>query len=212
MIPFVDIHTHRFSGRCIELCAQGVHPWRAAERDWGEALPDGMFAAAQAVGETGLDYACGVDRAAQERLFLLHLEAAVRLSLPVVLHCVRAFEPVMDILRGYDLRAVIFHGFIGSPQQAARAQQRGYYLSFGEPAQRSPRTMEALRECPADRIFAETDDTGADIADVYAMICDARGVAMDELKERIVQNYYDIFGNDGDKQGKVAGTHRVVAR
>lgn len=198
IIPFVDIHTHRFSGRGIELRAQGVHPWRAGDRDWTEAVAD-ISAGARAVGETGLDYACDVDRAAQEHLFRLHLEAAERLSLPVVLHCVRAFEPVMAVLSQYRLRAAIFHGFIGSPQQAAQAFKRGYYLAFGPAAQRSPRTMEALRGCPDDRIFAETDDTGVDIADVYAMICDARGMTMEILKERIVRNYYDIFGNDGCK-------------
>lgn len=197
--PFVDIHTHRFSGRCIELHARGVHPWRAGECDWVQVVGDSMFAGAQAVGETGLDYACGVDRAAQERLFRLHLAAAERLALPVVLHCVRAFEPVMAILGQYSLCAVIFHGFIGSPQQAARALQRGYCLSFGPSARRSPRTLEALRMCPADRIFAETDDAGADIAEVYAMICDVCGVGMEALKERLAQNYYDIFGKDGDK-------------
>ena len=198
IIPFVDIHTHRFSGRGIELRAQGVHPWRAGDRDWTEAVAD-ISADARAVGETGLDYACDVDRAAQEHLFRLHLEAAERLSLPVVLHCVRAFEPVMAVLSQYRLRAAIFHGFIGSPQQAAQALKRGYYLAFGPAAQRSPRTMEALHGCPDDRIFAETDDTGVDIADVYAMICDARGMTMEILKERIVRSYYDIFGNDGCK-------------
>lgn len=198
MTPYVDIHTHRFTGRGIELRAQGVHPWRAGECDWAEAFSDALFDGAQAVGETGLDRACRVDMAAQERLFRLHLEAAERLSLPVVLHCVRAFEPVMDILRQYDLRAVIFHGFIGSAQQAARALERGYYLSFGMSAMRSPRTVEALRSCPSGRIFAETDDTGGDIADVYAMICDVRGEVLETLRERMLENYRDIFERNGN--------------
>ena len=161
-----------------------------------------MFADADAVGETGLDFACGVDRVAQERLFRLHLDAAQRLCLPVVLHCVRAFEPVMNILREYSLRTAIFHGFIGSEQQATRAVGRGYYLSFGPATTRSPRTVAALRSVPLERIFAETDDTGADIADVYEMICRVRGVEMETLKERLAQNYYDIFDKDGDNERK----------
>lgn len=164
------------------------------------AVTDAMFADADAVGETGLDFACGVDRVAQERLFRLHLDAAQRLCLPVVLHCVRAFEPVMNILREYSLRTAIFHGFIGSEQQAARAVGRGYYLSFGPATMRSPRTVAALRSVPLERIFAETDDTGADIADVYEMICRVRGVEMETLKERLAQNYYDIFDKDGNRE------------
>ena len=108
----------------------------------------------------------------------------------------------MNILRGYRLRAVIFHGFIGSEQQAARAVGRGYYLSFGPATTRSPRTVAALRSVPLERIFAETDDTDADIADVYGMICRVRGVEMETLKERLAQNYYDIFDKDGDNERK----------
>lgn len=202
MCPFVDIHTHRFTGCCIEPRARGIHPWQAADQNVEFAVTDAMFADADAVGETGLDFACGVYRVAQERLFRLHLDAAQRLCLPVVLHCVRAFEPVMNILREYRLRTAIFHGFIGSEQQAARAVGRGYYLSFGPATTRSPRTVAALRSVPLERIFAETDDTGADIADVYEMICRVRGVEMETLKERLAQNYYDIFDKDGDNERK----------
>lgn len=202
MCPFVDIHTHRFTGCCIEPRARGIHPWQAADQNVEFAVTDAMFADADAVGGTGLDFACGVDRVAQERLFRLHLDAAQRLCLPVVLHCVRAFEPVMNILREYSLRTAIFHGFIGSEQQAARAVGRGYYLSFGPATMRSPRTVAALRSVPLKRIFAETDDTGADIADVYEMICRVRGVEMETLKERLAQNYYDIFDKDGDNERK----------
>ncbi len=202
MCPFVDIHTHRFTGCCIEPRARGIHPWQAADQNVEFAVTDAMFADADAVGETGLDFVCGVDRVAQERLFRLHLDAAQRLCLPVVLHCVRAFEPVMNILREYSLRTAIFHGFIGSEQQAARAVGRGYYLSFGPATMRSPRTVAALRSVPLERIFAETDDTDADIADVYGMICRVRGVEMETLKERLAQNYYDIFDKDGDNERK----------
>ena len=202
MCPFVDIHTHRFTGCCIEPRARGIHPWQAADQNVEFAVTDAMFADADAVGETGLDFAFGVDRVAQDRLFRLHLDAAQRLCLPVVLHCVRAFEPVMNILREYRLRAVIFHGFIGSEQQATRAVGRGYYLSFGPATTRSPRTVAALRSVPLERIFAETDDTDADIADVYEMICRVRGVEMETLKERLAQNYYDIFDKDGDNERK----------
>ncbi len=90
---YIDIHTHRFTGRGIELRAAGVHPWRAAEIGAAESLSPAMFEGARAVGETGLDYACDVDHEAQERLFRRHLEIAERLRLPVVIHCVRAFEP-----------------------------------------------------------------------------------------------------------------------
>lgn len=195
-IPWIDIHTHRPTGRATELRASGVHPWAADDAN-PDALPD-PAPDVQAVGEIGLDYARPTDRARQERLFRAQLAQACRLRLPVVLHVVRAFEPAMRILEGYELRAVIFHGFIGSPEQAARAYARGYYLSFGRRSLASPRTVAALRAAPAERIFCETDDDGIDIRTVYARIATLRGVTTDELRLSIYENYLRIFSeNDG---------------
>ncbi len=193
---FIDIHTHNFTGRHTELRAAGIHPWLAADSAAYASLTPALLAGAQAVGETGLDYACPVDREAQRRLFLRHLDLAQELRMPVVLHCVRAFEPVMDTLAGYILPAVIFHGFIGSPQQAERAVKRGYCLSFGPPARRSPKTAAALAAVPADSIFAETDDSGAAIEDVYAMIAEMRHMDLGTLKTAIGHNYNRIFTHE----------------
>ena len=189
MSRYVDIHTHHPTLRHIEPQAVGVHPWRAAEQRFDELSLEG----AVAIGEIGLDYACKVDRVVQERVLREQLAVAERRDLPVVLHCVRAFEPMMKILSEYDLRAVIFHGFIGSVQQAERAVSRGYYLSFGVGAFRSPKTLEALRLMPLDRLFVETDESEVGIENVYERVAQARGVELEELKEKLEENYKNIF-------------------
>ena len=82
--------------------------------------------------QTGLDFVRGADRAAQLSALRTQLRLARERGLPVVLHCVRAFEPLMRELAASEPRAVIFHGFIGSPEQARQALAKGYCLSFGE--------------------------------------------------------------------------------
>ena len=143
---FVNIHTHRPTGRGIELRTAGIHPWDADKEDI--AALGTLPADVQAIGETGLDYARGAGRQRQLAAFRAQLALARERRLPVVLHCVRAFEPVMLELAAREPRAVIFHGFIGSPEQARRALEKGYYLSFGVRTFSSPKTMEALRETP----------------------------------------------------------------
>lgn len=189
MSRYVDIHTHHPTFRHIEPQAVGVHPWRAAEQHFDELSLEGVVA----IGEIGLDYACKVDRVVQERVLREQLAVAERRDLPVVLHCVRAFEPMMKILSEYDLRAVIFHGFIGSVQQAERAVAKGYYLSFGVGAFRSPKTLEALRLMPLDRLFIETDESEVGIENVYERVAQARGVELEELKYKLEENYKKIF-------------------
>lgn len=189
---YVNIHTHRPTGRGIELRTAGVHPWHADTEEVETLTP--LAPEVQAVGETGLDFLRGPDHARQAEVFRAQLALAEEHDLPVVLHSVKAFEPVMDCLARYCLRAVIFHGFIGSPEQAARAVERGYYLSFGQRSFASHKTVEAFCRTPLDRIFFETDDGDTPIEKVYAHAAVVRGLCVDELREATLRNYERIFG------------------
>ncbi len=189
---FVNIHTHRPTGRDTEIATAGVHPWDAGHGDI--AATEAAIGHIDAIGEIGLDYACKVERTAQQRIFEAQLELAERNGLPVILHCVRAFEPVMKTLAEYRLPAVIFHGFIGSREQMRQAVGAGYYLSFGERTFASPKTIEAMREIPKGRMFLETDDSPTGIAEIYRRSAEILGTDIETLKRTITENYNGIFG------------------
>lgn len=189
MSRYIDIHTHHPTFCHIEPVAIGIHPWQAES----EVFDSDKFVEATLIGEVGLDYACDVDPQCQLDLLRRQLSLAEQMQLPVILHCVKAFEPMMKILSEYRLRAVIFHGFIGSPQQAERAVARGYYLSFGEMAFRSPKSLKAMRAIPLSRLFAETDESTLPIEEIYSRIAELRAVTIEELKLQIEENYKNIF-------------------
>ena len=185
----IDIHTHRPT-EATTIRTVGVHPWHAAEC----SLPSAEeIMKADAVGEIGLDKACGVDFEMQRALFVKQLELAERFEKPVVLHCVRAFEEVMTLLERHTLRAVLFHGFIGSREQAERAVKKGYYLSFGARTEGSNKTIEALRETPLERLFVETDEADTTIEAMYLTIARLRGITTAELEQATAENYKRIF-------------------
>ena len=191
MLPYVNIHTHRPTGSGIKLRTAGVHPWHADMQEvatLGERLSD-----VQAVGETGLDFVHGPAREVQFGALRAQLRIARERGLPVVLHCVRAFEPLMRELAACEPRAVIFHGFIGSPEQARQALAKGYFLSFGERAFASPKTLAALRETPLSQLFLETDDSPVPIAEIYVRAAEARGVPAEELQRATLANYKRTF-------------------
>ncbi len=219
--PYVNIHTHRRTGEGIEITnyelritgeknysptkiitnlnpkppfSVGIHPWQAGEVDLETALREVETAPASAIGEIGLDFAVPGDHGEQKMVFAAQLRIAVERGLPVVLHCVRAFEPAMEILAGFRLPAVIFHGFIGSPEQAARAVKRGYYLSFGERAFDSPKTVEALRGIPLENLFLESDDSPVSISGIYSRAAEIISIPVPQLKKIIYNNYSDCFG------------------
>ena len=186
---YIDIHTHHSTTSHPAPQGVGVHPWRADV----EPIDDDAIRTAELVGEIGLDYACNVDRQLQEEVFCRQLSLAERYDKVVVLHCVRAFEPMMKILERYHLRAVIFHGFIGSTEQAKRAIERGYFLSFGEGAFRSPKTLKVMRTMPLSHLFAETDEAEVSIEEIYARIALERVIEVEELQNEIENNYNKIF-------------------
>ncbi|MDE6445994.1 MAG: TatD family hydrolase [Alistipes sp.] len=197
---FVNIHTHRPTGRGIELRTAGIHPWEAGQLSPGQAVQELSAALdrgdAQAVGEIGLDFARTRTpqlRDAQTALFRAQLDLAGRRRLPVVLHCVKAFEETLRILGRLEFPAVIFHGFIGSARQARQALDRGYFLSFGERTFASPRTVEALRSTPPSQLFLETDDSTAPIEEIYTRIAALLSTDVETLRQITIANYLRIF-------------------
>lgn len=190
MAKYIDIHTHNPREDVLSPTMAGVHPWDA-ER--GVISPD--FEACDIIGECGLDYACKVDRELQKELFRWHLDAADRLHKPVVLHVVRAMDDALQILDSYKtIKGIVFHGFIGSKEQALECLKRGYYLSFGERSLRSPKSIEALRITPLSQLFCETDDnTTVAIEEIYNRVAQIKQIGVEELKKEIEKNYKKLF-------------------
>ena len=187
----IDIHTHNAQTPAQTIKTMGIHPWHAAEGDL--SLVESAIDKIDAIGEIGLDLACDTSREAQIEIFRAQLSLAERAAKPIVLHCVRAFEDTMNILRDYRLKAIIFHGFIGSIEQAQRAVKEGYYLSFGERTFRSPKTIAALRSTPLSHLFIETDESTTPIEDIYGQIALLRGVTLAELLHATEENFKRVF-------------------
>lgn len=189
----IDIHTHNAQTHAQTIKTLGVHPWHALNGDI--SVVEAGAVEVDAIGEVGLDFACDVPRERQISLFRAQLAIAERVGKPVVLHCVRAFEEVMKILSEHRLSAVIFHGFIGSKEQAQRAVSEGYYLSFGERTFHSPKTVEAMRSTPLSHLFVETDESTTPIEEIYTKIAALRGISTTELSIATKENFSRIFNS-----------------
>lgn len=187
----LDIHTHNAQTHAQTIETVGIHPWHAAIGDVAEV--ERLAPSVDAIGEIGLDYACEIPHEVQMAVFRAQLATAERLEKPVVLHCVRAFEDTIKIVGEYRLKAVIFHGFIGSKEQAQRAVNQDYYLSFGERTSRSPKSIEALRSTPLSHLFVESDESPTPIEEIYTEIAELRGIEVGELLKANEANFKKLF-------------------
>lgn len=212
MNGYYDIHTHhntfddmeslrsyRLGAEPIVPCGRfsaGLHPW---DIETLSTSCDGLITELEtidcsAIGEIGLDRVCGIDMAAQREVFIRQLEIAKRRDMPVIIHCVKAQDEIVKIIAKCNFSGtVIFHGFIGSPTQAERLCRKGYYLSFGRCALRSPKTTLSLLHCPTDRLLLESDMSTYPIEELYQAVADCRGLEVEQLKEIVKTNYNLIF-------------------
>lgn len=180
---FADIHSHKLESadnKIINLNADdevpsegyysiGLHPWATENIDAGQvdhyineikqkAVADNVIA----IGECGLDKLRGGKEEIQKYAFELQIEISELLHKPLIIHCVRAFDQILQL---YKIRRPnqlwIVHGFRGNPELAKQLLSKGIALSYGEHF-----NCESLRLTPKSLMFSETDESTLTIDEI----------------------------------------------
>jgi TatD DNase family protein len=144
------------------LVAYGVHPWAADEGCDLDALRQRAGSdRCVAIGEIGLDFGPSRPlREVQRSVFADQLGLAAELDLPVVVHCVKAFDVLFDHLAAVakPVRGVI-HGYNGSPELAERCLRAGLLIGLGARLTERPnkKLLSALSGLPPGGFVVETD-------------------------------------------------------
>jgi TatD DNase family protein len=141
----------------------GIHPHDAKDLTESDFAEIGRLARSPrvvAIGETGLDFYRDLSpRHAQAEAFERHLDLAVELNLPTIIHCRDAQDAVLETLSARRQGGLIWHCFDGTPAHAERAAALGMMLGFG--GRVTYRSAHELRGAAAqallDRILLETD-------------------------------------------------------
>ncbi|MGN7612807.1 TatD family hydrolase [Magnetococcales bacterium HHB-1] len=141
----------------------GVHPHYAeAPVDVEDLIHAANYPYVVAIGETGLDYYYeNSQRINQMESFRRHIQAAIALNLPVVVHTRDAEEDTRTILDEENILQCggVLHCFTGSESMARWALDRGMYISFsGIVTFKSAQDLRDIaRFIPDDRLLIETD-------------------------------------------------------
>lgn len=185
----------------------GVHPWRLKEATpgWPARLEERLRVERAGLGECGLDFAQReADREVQATALRLHLRLAKALHRPIALHCVRAWGPLLTILReeGLPDAGAMVHAFGGSAEVARELQSLGLFLSFapGADLPEGSRPRAALLAVRDDRLLLESDAPmrpgslhgdlagPARIADWAEAVATARGCSVSECARMSREN------------------------
>lgn len=206
-----NLHTHHFSNSedVVEVVNQyphqlntnfpyismGIHPWYIKEERWKNELQiiekNIHLPQIIAIGECGLDKRIDIPLDMQKKVFVAQLFLAEKYKKPVVLHCVAAYQEVIEIKKELKITVpLIIHGFSKNIQVAKSLLDQGFYLSFGKYLLRNPELSGVLAKMPMDRIFLETDMMEESILDVYNRAEEILGFS---IETQIEQNFNQVF-------------------
>ena len=205
----------RLAHRYPQLAAAvGAHPHEA------EGVDEAMLAAIDllaadpvvvAIGEVGLDYyrqhASSVN---QVRAFRDFLTLAQRRSLPLLIHCRNAYDPLLEVLKQDAQQPVhgVIHCASGPPEFIEDALQLGLHISFaGNVTFPNAQALRALVELvPDERLLLETDapflspqpvrgrpNEPAYVTHTAACLAQVRGITLEALGQLTSRNAHRLF-------------------
>ena len=230
-LPAIDVascHTvldvcRQYPGFCRPML--GLHP-EEVKADWKEVLGHIKYSLTShlspltspviAIGEIGLDYYWSREfEHEQQEAFEEQVRWAVELQLPLMIHCRKAQNEMVAIIKRYahDLPGGVFHCFTGNVQEAQQLLEFdrfvlgiGGVLTFKK--SHLPETLADV--VPLDRIVLETDapymapvplrgqrNEPAFIRHVITRLAEAYGVTEEEICRQTNANVARVFNVNG---------------
>jgi TatD DNase family protein len=157
------------------------------------------------IGECGLDYyRMRQPREAQMRSFEFQLDLAHRFFLPAIVHSRDAMDDTIDLLWRKRPGKGIMHCYSGTPQDAKKLLDLGFYLSFaGNVTYPRAHTLhDSARYVPLDRLLIETDapfltpvplrgkqNRPHNVHYTYRYIADLRGEPLSRIEKAVHENF-----------------------
>ncbi len=162
-----------------------------------------------AVGECGLDKMISTPLALQQQLLTLHIEVANQLHKPLIIHCVRAHNELIALLKKNKPEAGgVIHAFSGSYEVGQQYVDLGFYLGVGGTItyERAQKTRAAVTKIPLEFLVLETDapdmplhgkqgqrNSPEYIPQVAQVLADLRGVTAHAIAEATNRNTMRLF-------------------
>jgi TatD DNase family protein len=217
-IPYIDIHTHlslpekeiitvqninpgekfaEFSG--LNFFSVGLHPWYLQSFEENNGLLALVEEAVELdhvifVGEAGLDKRCTTDFEEQKRVFEAQVIIAEENRMPLIIHCVRAYNEILEIHKKMKPEMTwIFHGYNGSLEMTRQLASENFLFSFGEilflPGTKA---IESFKYLPLNKIFFETDENNDHVEQMYRQGAMLKKMPVEEIKKATWDNFNRI--------------------
>lgn len=163
-----------------------------------------------AIGECGLDYHWDITyKDQQKELFKLQIELAIKLDLPIIIHCRDAIADTYEILKEYKNKLKgVMHCYSGSYEMAQEFIKLGLYISLGGPVtfKNAKEPKRVAQNIDINKLLIETDcpflapvpyrgqrNESSYVLNVANEIAQLRQISLDELDNITTANAEYLF-------------------
>lgn len=196
-------------------CTVGAHPHEAKDHTdltAGRLIELAGRPRVVGIGECGLDFHYDLSpRDQQAAVFRVHVEAARRTGLPLVVHTREADDVMAAILREEQAAGpfkLLMHCYTSGPELARQAAEMGAWFSVSGIAtfKAAEEVRAVIRNMPADRIIVETDcpylapiphrgrrNEPAYVVHVLDKLAEIRGWDRQEAEDRTTDAFFALF-------------------
>lgn len=204
----IDAHAHRKSDSIqilVGVHTIGIHPWELTlpfdrnefDQKWKQKSEknNGIYA----IGECGLDRVhegiAGMED--QKYVLMKHFELANELKLPIIIHSVRTYSDILEILKKIKFQyPILLHAYGGNDHEMHELLKYPVYFSYGA---RLFKTDKMLKNTSLDRLLLETgDQPDYSIGDIYQKASESLGISLDALEIRLKKNFLTFFNKHND--------------
>ena len=202
-----------------DICwGAGLHPWwiKKAEisdeystRLRQQLLDNLAQKKCLAVGECGLDAMIETPIELQQKILDVHLHVAQEKSRPLIIHCRKAHNELLQQLNKYRIEAGgVIHGFSGSYDMAMQYWAMGFRLGIGGTITypRANKTRDTVKNLPLESILLETDapdmpiegeqgkrNSPVNIITIAQTLADLRGEPLEHIAAQTTRNAQQLF-------------------
>lgn len=163
-----------------------------------------------AVGEIGLEYNDNVSQEAkdkQKEVLIEQLELAKQIGKPVMFHCRKAYDDLIEVLAGLKIGCGVVHCFMGRWSQAEKLIDFGFYLSFNGLITYARDYDKVIAKLPLEKILLETDcpylspvphrdkrNEPLYVKYVAQKIAEIKKIKFEEVAQQTTKNARELFG------------------
>ena len=207
---------------CQRFATAGFHPHSASEnnpKSWQQLTALWQHPRVVAIGETGLDFNRNFSTPTQQLdSFEKHLQAAVRLQLPLFLHERDAADEFLELINGYrsGFSKAVVHCFTGTEAFLKQLLELDIHIGITGwicDERRGEHLQSSIKLIPSNRLMLETDspyllprdirpkpkssrNEPAHLAHILQRVAHFRGQNIADLAQQTETTVNDFFGFD----------------